>query len=92
MVNVDIATNLPVSIDVYQAMNLDEADGIMVELQVEKAYSIPKDWQMKDLSPTSYQAMAERVRDGETDAVNFDAMSRMGHPETVSGCDSNCRL
>jgi hypothetical protein len=32
MVNVDIATNLPVSIDVYQAMNLDEADGIMVEL------------------------------------------------------------
>ena len=34
MVNVDITSNLPVSIDVYEAINLDTADGITEPLEV----------------------------------------------------------
>jgi hypothetical protein len=67
----DMSTNLPVKIDVFEVRDVTNAlyaDEISIKLK----YSYPDSFKMDDLSPTSYDKLANRILLDEDAALNLN--------------------
>lgn len=68
----DLATNLPVKIDVFEVKDITNVltkDDIKIEIK----YSYPDSFKMDDLSPASYDRLANSILQKEYEAVNFNS-------------------
>jgi len=70
-IQMDLATNLPVQIDVFTIKDVSSA---LNETMIESgfSYSYPKDFGMEDLSPSSYDKLTQRISLNETAAVDYN--------------------
>jgi len=64
-------------------------------MKVEKAYTIPKDWGMEDLSPKNYAKLVDELQADEQATLAFSNKIGMNKPSVVItgiACDLRCRL
>ena len=62
-------------------------------MEVTKAYTLPTDWGMTDLSPKSYDALISLLQADETQAVAFANKIAMNNEDIeMSSCGTRCRL
>jgi len=64
-------------------------------MKVEKAYTIPEDWEMADLSPKSYTKLITDLQENEMKTLAFSKKIGMGKAAVeIEGtiCDKRCRL
>lgn len=89
----DVHTNLPVKIDVFECKDLTtvkDETGIAFTLK----YSYPDSFSdhMIDLSPSSYDTFLQHLLVNEQFALDFNAKTTMEHSEALTVCDEKCRL
>ena len=71
LVQMDVNTNLPVKIDVFEASDVTSIKSASA-LTFELKYTYPDSFNMTDLSPSSYDEFLQRLLNNEAVALDFN--------------------
>ena len=83
---VDAQTMLPIKIETYTLDILAEEPEFVLDHELTEYFSMP------DLSPKSFDELAQKMLTDESLALNYQRAKSQGGPNAITQCDEECRL